>query len=232
MPFDPDAYLAESKGGFDPDAYLEEGSSAIGDFANSMVRGSSLGEHVPGGKSLGDLGTMIGSGIVAATSAPFSDQSMGEIYDQSMAASDEAAARREAIDAKSPMAAVAKDILGGVAMIPARAAETPVVPKRDPFTKPGGFAERTIAAEKVAAAEAPTPGRFQYPKDTPEELAAAEAASQAAAKAASREATMSKVKDAGSDAAKFLGQEGVEMLPYPLRRAIQLSRYLHGKYGK
>jgi hypothetical protein len=98
------------------DRPLEFGDDA--NFMRSMIGGSAIAEHMPGGKAVSDLGTKIGSGIAAATEAPFSDQSVGQLYDRNMQASQTAENQRSAYDAESPLAEGTKDVLGGIAVAP------------------------------------------------------------------------------------------------------------------
>lgn len=120
--FDPDAYLAESGDDFDPDEYLSENESfsdKAKNFGESMALGSSIGENLPLiGKPLARAGTMIGSGIQAATEAPFSDASISDLYKRNMALSDQAEAEQAAYDKRSPAAGAVKSGLAGLAVAP------------------------------------------------------------------------------------------------------------------
>lgn len=123
----------------------DEGSG-MGDFANSMIRGTSIAENMPGGSALASLGSKIGSGISAATMAPFSDKSFGELYDEGQGAMASADAERSAIDAKSPMAVGVKEIMGELPMM---------AMKRE--------------APQALDMDTPTPGQFSYPADSTRE---------------------------------------------------------------
>lgn len=141
--FDPDAFLADSGDDFDPDAFLSEGQqelTPVKDFARSMFMGSSIGENIPGGKQLADVGSKIGSAISAGVMAPFSEKNFGELYDEGQAAMAKADAERAAIDQASPVAQGTKEVLANLAFVPARA---------------GGPAKEVIRT-----------GQFRYPGDT------------------------------------------------------------------
>lgn len=109
------------------------------DFARSMAIGSSIGESIPGGKTLGDIGSKIGSGIVAATTTMPGEgyfDRLGQNYDQGQEAMAAADRERAAIDAQSPMAMGTKEVLGSLAMMPAQRMAKPVI-QTGQFRYPG-----------------------------------------------------------------------------------------------
>lgn len=110
---------------------------------DSMLMGSSVAEQMPGGKTLADIGSKIGSGIVAATTtapgAGYMDR-FGKTYDQGQQAMADADQTRAMIDAANPTTQGVKEIMG---QLPAM-------------------------AQKRAPIETPmeTPGEFSYPADS------------------------------------------------------------------
>jgi len=116
------------------------------DVGNSLLRGSSVAEQMPGGQMLSDLGSKIGSGISAATMAPFSDKSFGELYDEGQGAMAKADAERQAIDAKSPVTQGVKEIMGQLPMM-AMKQETPgagAAEEMGQFQYPGGAGQAKL----------------------------------------------------------------------------------------
>jgi len=178
----------------------DDTGGGAGDFVNSMALGSSIGEQMPGGKTIADLGTKIGSGIVAATTTMPGEgylDRLGGNYDQSMAASKSAEDERAAYDAKSPMAQGVKEIMGELPLMAAKTEGAPVS-TQGPMQSP-----------------AAQPGKFAYPPDT--------------AKEKLMEYFSKKNMGTAGNAVKGIIKEGAEeMLPYPARVALRMKRKFGG----
>jgi hypothetical protein len=129
------AFLKQKQGGGE----AEPSGSAVDRFAKSITSGSDIGENIPGGHAIADLGTKMGAGIAA--SLPPYNKPFSERYDEAMAPS---LAKREgerAADEASPAGSFVKSSLAGLplgAMKSMGAAASAAAPAA------------TVAAEQVA----------------------------------------------------------------------------------
>jgi len=216
--------------GGEPDKSIGQ---SVSDFANSMALGSSIGENLTipftdiyPMKPIAKAGAWLGGTLEAGIEAPFSDKSFSDLYQRNMKANERDAAEEEMYDKRSPSAMAVKNVLAGLAAGPLKR-PTPLsemrVP-RDPFVKSGGFAERTMQAERAAAEEANAIGKFAYP--------GGEAAANADKAALIKEylAKQEAVKKAAGQPSLIqkygprVLEEGIDLLPYGIRKPIQIIR--------
>lgn len=121
LPTEADATIAAEK------KFAEEQGGPV-NFLNSMVRGSSIAENFPGGSTLADVGSSIGTGIAALTTTEPGDDylsRLGQNYDQAAGGMQRADAERAAIDARSPVAVGTKEILAEIAPMALKTAPAP-----------------------------------------------------------------------------------------------------------
>lgn len=213
-------------------------SGGVGNFVKSLTEGSSLGENMPGGKMLAELGTKAGAGIAAATKAPFSDKPIGQLYDESLAPSLAKRERESAADQASPSGRFLKSSLAALPLGAMKAAQA--------AAPAGAMAAETTAAAPVATEAAKATGKGWLSGSS---SAGGEAAASAAAKAPGK-GWLSGSSTAGSAAGKAAEEitaagaatspekeklmayymkkygpevleQGIEMLPYPIRAPLR-----------
>lgn len=175
--------------GYDSNFMLKGAWDEAKKFGESYAKGSSIGESLPIiGKPIADAGDAIGAGIAAVTKAPFSDQSVGELYAANQKRNREAEAERDVYDAASPFASLTKAAGAGV-------------------TVPGVSAYGTSKLIPEAASTLAKAGKFV--------LGAAERALQAGGISAADVLSRGGSGDEALDAAKYAGviQTGADTLP-------------------
>lgn len=213
-------------GGENP--FVRMATDEMGRFGNAMVNGRSIGEHMPGGKMIADAGSAIGAGVNALTEMPFSSESFSNLYAKYRQPSLDIDKARDAADDASLSARMLKSGLAGLpvgAMKTAEAAAPAVETAVETSSQAPGwlssgskFSVRPENGNLFPAGEATAPAKGWLSGTS---TAAPAAAEEAGRMAKMKDFLMTKGKDAAID-------EGIEMLPYWIRRPIKLGRKMMG----
>ena len=147
-------------GGYSSNFMLKSAWDQAQKFGESMAHGSSIGEHLPIiGEPIAKAGEAIGSGIAAATKAPFVDESVGELYAENQKRNREAQAERDVYDAASPAAMLVKSTAANLTVPGVSASRTAkLIPEATSWAgKAGKFgletAERAAKSAGLSAAD-------------------------------------------------------------------------------
>lgn len=195
-------------------------------FGNALLHGRNVGEHMPGGETIANVGSSIGAGAAALTAMPFSDESFSNLYAKYRQPMIEQSEKEKAADEASLSARLVKSGLAGLPVGALKSASVAAPAKETVEAAPGWLS----SGSKFSV---PAEGGGLFPK-TAESAGkgwlagtskSASAAAPAEAEAITEMTRAQKMKDwLKNKGMETLVDEGIDMLPYVVRKPIQITR--------